>query len=215
MSFGMSSGCRRGRIPRSPAGRGRSRGSSRRAVRAAAAGGSRTNGQLPRLRLTATLIFMTRYLFSSHDGFGVGHVRRNTLIARAVLVREPDAEIGIITGLAVRTPWLRDPRMHVLHVPELVKNSNGSYRNDALSFEEALERRADVFSRTVTAFAPDVVVVDRHPYGICGELHDGLDRAGRLGAALVLGLRDILDEPVRVAQELAGAGWAGVADMYD
>ena len=158
---------------------------------------------------------MTRYLFSSHDGFGVGHVRRNSLIARAVLVREPDAEIGIITGLALTPPWLRDPRMHVLHVPELVKNSNGSYRNDALSFEEALERRAAVFSGTVAAYAPDVVVVDRHPYGICGELHEGLDLASRLGAALVLGLRDILDEPDRVAQELAGAGWSGVSDVYD
>jgi predicted glycosyltransferase len=158
---------------------------------------------------------VTRYLFSSHDGFGVGHVRRNTLIAQAVLVREPDAEIGIITGLAVCPSWLSDSRMHLIRVPELVKNSNGSYQNDALSFEEALERRAAVFSATVGSFAPDVVVVDRHPYGIGGELHEGLERASRLGAALVLGLRDILDAPDRVRQELAGAQWAGVADVYD
>jgi predicted glycosyltransferase len=158
---------------------------------------------------------MTRYLFSSHDGFGVGHVRRNTLIARAVLAREPDAEIGIITGLAVRPSWLGDSRMQVIHVPGLVKDSNGSYHNDVLSFEEALERRAEVFDRTVRSFAPDVVVVDRHPYGVGGELHAGLDQASRLGSALVLGLRDILDEPDRIAQELAGAQWDGVGDVYD
>jgi predicted glycosyltransferase len=158
---------------------------------------------------------MTRYLFSSHDGFGVGHVRRNTLIARAVLARDPDAEIAIITGLVVRPSWLGDPRMHVIHVPGLVKDSNGSYHNDGFSFEEALELRATVFGDTIRSFAPDVVVVDRHPYGIGGELREGLAEASRLGAALVLGLRDILDEPGRVAQELAGAQWAGVADLYD
>jgi predicted glycosyltransferase len=158
---------------------------------------------------------MTRYLFSSHDGFGVGHVRRNTLIARAVLARDPSAEIGIITGLAVRPSWLGDPRMHVIHVPGLVKDSGGSYHNHGFSFEEALERRAAVFNDTVGSFAPDVVVVDRHPYGIGGELRDGLDQASRLGAALVLGLRDILDEPDRIVQEMAGAQWAGAAGVYD
>ena len=158
---------------------------------------------------------VARYLFSSHDGFGVGHVRRNTLIARAVLARDPGAEIGIITGLAVSPSWLGDPRMRVIHVPGMVKDSGGSYRNDSLSFEEALERRAAIFSDTVRSFAPDVVVVDRHPYGIGGELRDGLEQASRLGASLVLGLRDILDESDRVAQEMAGAQWAGAADVYD
>ena len=158
---------------------------------------------------------MSRYLFSSHDGFGVGHVRRNTLIAAAVLAREPDAEIGIVTGLAVRPSWLGDPRMQVIHVPGLVKDSMGSYVNDSYSFEEALERRASIFRGAVDTFAPDVVVVDRHPYGIGGELRDGLEQAVRHGAALVLGLRDILDEPDRVAQELAGPEWAGVGGVYD
>jgi predicted glycosyltransferase len=158
---------------------------------------------------------MTRYLFSSHDGFGVGHVRRNTLIARAVLAREPTAEIGIITGLAVRPSWLGDPRMHLVEVPGLVKDTFGAYQNAAFSFEEALDRRAAAFRDTVRSFAPDVIVVDRHPYGIGGELHEGLELASRLGSALVLGLRDILDESSRVAQEMTGADWARVADVYD
>jgi predicted glycosyltransferase len=158
---------------------------------------------------------MTRYLFSSHDGFGVGHVRRNTLIARAVLAQEPDAEIGIITGLAVRPSWLGDPRMQVIHVPGLVKDSFGSYQNDTYSFEEALERRADIFRETVRSFAPDVIVVDRHPYGIGDELRDGLQEASRRGAALVLGLRDIIDEADRVAEEFAGAEWVDLGETYD
>ena len=48
---------------------------------------------------------MARYLFFSHDGFGLGHVRRNTLVARALLGREPEAEVAIVTGLAVQPTW--------------------------------------------------------------------------------------------------------------
>lgn len=37
---------------------------------------------------------MARFLFASHDGFGLGHVRRNTLIARALLAAEPRARLA-------------------------------------------------------------------------------------------------------------------------
>ena len=47
--------------------------------------------------------------------------------------------------------------------------------------------------------------------GSCGRVSV---TARRRGAALVLGLRDVLDEPAAVAGELAGAGWVGVADLF-
>lgn len=158
---------------------------------------------------------MTRYLFSSHDGFGLGHVRRNTLVARAILAREPEAQIAIVTGLKMRLAWLGDERMQIVRVPPLVKDSEGCYRNAELTFEQALDQRASAFRQAVTRFSPDVVIIDRHPYGLAGELLSGLDEAARLGAAVVLGLRDILDEPSTVAQEMAGRGWSGVADRFD
>jgi predicted glycosyltransferase len=158
---------------------------------------------------------MARYLFSSHDGFGLGHVRRNTLIARAVLARDPDAEVTIVTGLALKPAWLQHERMTVVQVPSLVKHSSGPYRNPTLPFEQALAGRAALFADTVAEVRPDVVVVDRHPYGIGGELQEGLHRARSLGSSLVLGLRDVLDEPRVVATELSGAGWEGVEDFFD
>lgn len=158
---------------------------------------------------------MARYLFCSHDGFGLGHVRRNTLIARAVLAREPDAEVIIVTGLPMRPTWLGDERMQVVQVPALIKDSTGAYLNGGMSFDEALQQRAADFQATVRSFRPDVVTVDRHPYGLAGELRAGLDDATRSGAALVLGLRDVLDEPAQVTEELAGAGWDGVARDFD
>ncbi len=158
---------------------------------------------------------MTCYLFSSHDGYGLGHTRRNALIAASVLAEDPTAEITLVTGLAVRPSWSIDPRIQMVRVPSLLKDSSGAYRNDSMSFDEAIRVREQVFAELVTTREPDVVVVDRHPFGIAGELRRGLEAARNHGARVFLGLRDILDEPDRVAEEFAGRGWAGVADIYE
>lgn len=161
------------------------------------------------------LTIVARYLFFSHDGFGLGHVRRNTLVARALLSREPEAEITIVTGLAVRPTWDGLGSMRIVHVPSLLKDSTGSYRTATTTFSVAVEQRTRAFEKVVSDFSPDVVVVDRHPYGVAGELRPGLDHAVRQGAALVLGLRDILDDATTVRRELAGEGWDGAAELYD
>ena len=158
---------------------------------------------------------MARYLFASHDGFGLGHVRRNTLVARSILAREPDAEITIVTGLPMRPAWLGDPRLRVVQVPAMLKDTTGAYRHESLSFEQAVEQRAEAFWAAARVEPPARRGVDRHPYGLAGELRDALDDAAWHGAALVLGLRDMLDQPSAVAEELAGDGWGGVADRFD
>jgi predicted glycosyltransferase len=157
---------------------------------------------------------MARYLFASHDGFGLGHVRRNTLVARAILAREPDAEIVVVTGLPMRPAWLGEG-VHVVPVPALLKDSTGAYRNPGMSVQQALAARSAAFRDAVESVRPHVVVVDRHPYGTAGELRVGLETARRHGAALVLGLRDILDQASAVEAELAGAGWQDVPDLFD
>ena len=105
--------------------------------------------------------------------------------------------------------------MRVHRVPPLLKAADGSYRHETLSFEDAVRERERIFRGLVEQERPDVVVVDRHPYGTAGELRAGLDLARRCGAAAVLGLRDVLDEPSVVREEMRGLGWAGVGDVYD
>jgi predicted glycosyltransferase len=159
---------------------------------------------------------VTRYLFYSHDGYGLGHVRRNSLIARAVLDLDPDATVSLVTGLEVRPRWLRQAaRVRVHRVPPMLKTGDGTYRHENLAFADALRERERVFELLVADEQPDVVLVDRHPYGTAGELRSGLSLARRRGAALVLGLRDVLDEPSVVREELRGLGWAGVEDVFD
>jgi predicted glycosyltransferase len=163
----------------------------------------------------AMVVLMTRYLFSSHDGYGLGHVRRNTLIAEAILRAEPTAQVVLVTGLRVNPSWSIDKRITIVRVPSLLKDTDGSYRHESLPFEQALAQRAAIFTATVQIMKPHVVVVDRHPYGIGNELRFGLETAKQLGARLVLGLRDILDEPEPIRAEISGKGWQGAPDLFD
>jgi predicted glycosyltransferase len=159
---------------------------------------------------------VTRYLFYSHDGYGLGHVRRNSLIARAVLDTDPAAQVSLVTGVEVRPRWLRQAsRVRVHRVPPMLKSADGSYRHEKLPFGAAVRERERIFATLVEDERPDVLVVDRHPYGTAGELRTGLDLARGLGSALVLGLRDVLDEPSIVREEMRGAGWADVENVYD
>lgn len=155
-----------------------------------------------------------RFLLSSHDGYGLGHTRRNSLIAKALLAADPQATVTLVTGLTTVPSWLQHPRLRVVRVPSLVKNGSGSYLTTAESPRAAIARRAGAFNEIVAHWQPHVVLVDRHPYGTFGELRHGLLRARLAGAALVLGLRDVLDESTSVGAELGGGAWAGVREVY-
>ena len=96
-----------------------------------------------------------RYLFYSHDGYGLGHVRRNSLIARAVLEADTEAEVSLVTGLTARPHWLEESeRMRVHRVPPLLKAADGSYRHETLSFEDAVRERERIFTRAGRAGTP-------------------------------------------------------------
>ncbi len=156
-----------------------------------------------------------RYVFFSHDGYGVGHLRRNSLIAHEILAQDASAEITLVTGVTRLPAWSIDPRISLVRVLPLVKGGDGAYCNDSFSFEQTLAQRSRVFAAVLARVAPHVVVVDRHPFGIGGELRGALVEQRRLGAALVLGLRDILDDPATAREEMAGPGWHDVAEIFD
>ncbi|NUO36342.1 MAG: hypothetical protein HOQ27_14930 [Dermatophilaceae bacterium] len=158
---------------------------------------------------------MGRYVFSSHDGFGLGHTRRNALIAREVARLDPTAEIVLVTGVQRPPAWLDDPRFSVVRVPSLIKDQTGGYASRGMDLKTAVSERARVFRSLVADLRPDVVVVDRHPFGTAGELRPGLAAARAQGATILLGLRDVLDDTATVRREIEGPGWQGVRDIFD
>lgn len=120
----------------------------------------------------------------------------------------------IVTGVPNRPAWLARRGRDVVQIPPLLKDGRGRYRPLTMTFEEATARRADTFVETVDRVRPHVVVVDRHPFGTVGELRQGLELAARRGSVLILGLRDILDDPSVIAGEMQGQDWAAVPELF-
>ena len=106
-----------------------------------------------------------RVFLCSHDGYGLGHLRRNVLIAAALRSTIPAVETTVVTGVAVDPGWPEWRGLGVLSMPPLLKDSLGVYRAPGKSAAAALALRERLFDDAVAAAKPDLVLVDRHPYG--------------------------------------------------
>ncbi len=93
-----------------------------------------------------------------------------------------------------------------MRLPGVIKRSNGSYasRTMGMSIEETTEMRSGLIRSMAEQYEPDVLIVDKEPTGFRGELLPALEVLAAQGRTkLVLGLRDVLDEP-----EVLAAEWA-------
>ncbi len=144
----------------------------------------------------------------SHDGMGLGHMRRNALIASG-LSREPDRASTLLLAGAREMNLLSLPQsVECLTLPGFRKVGNGHYEPRHLDMDTSrlVDLRRRVLLTALDSFAPDVLVVDKAPQGIYGELLPALHRLRKRGTRIVLGLRDILDDPTRVRKEWQEAG---------
>ncbi len=159
-----------------------------------------------------------RGLFYSHDGQGLGHVRRNLAIADAVTQLNPRASVLVVSSTDHIDSLVVPPRVDILKLPGLRKLSNTSYgaRRLSLTAGETLAMRSALIASATQSFAPQVLLSDKHPHGAHGELRAALAVLRAAGGRAVLGLRDILDDPATVRAEWQAAGvLAAIADDYD
>ncbi|HKW76251.1 MAG TPA: glycosyltransferase [Terriglobales bacterium] len=83
---------------------------------------------------------------------------------------------------------------------------------------EVKATRAAILKHSVLGFAPDLMIVDKRPAGVDGELLETLTemRSEGMRTKLVLGVRDILDEPERTRTVLASNGsFSTLERFYD
>ena len=144
-----------------------------------------------------------RFFFYSHDGMGLGHTRRHLAVATAVAQRAPRAAILLATSAEEIARFGLPRQVEILKLPGLRKNSNEKYSSRRLrvSVAEIRELRSAFLLTAIKSFRPDVVLVDKHPFGASGEFKAGLKALRRDGGRAVLGLRDILDDPEQVQRE--------------
>jgi predicted glycosyltransferase len=154
----------------------------------------------------------------SHDTFGMGNIRRTLLLSQDFITEYPGASILIITGSPMIHAF-RIPRgIDYIKLPCLDRFEAEQYAPRYLSGcqEEVKETREAILKESVLRFNPDLMVVDKRAAGIDGELLPTLHALRENGrhTKLVLGVRDILDEPERTRKVLAGNGSFDVIDEF-
>jgi predicted glycosyltransferase len=148
-----------------------------------------------------------RIALYSHDTMGIGHMRRNLLIAQvlaqsAAKGREP--VILLIAGGREMCAFGLPAGTDCLTLPALDKENNGQYRARRwdMSLKELLNLRSRSIAASLCGFTPDVLIVDKVPRGAGGELEQALQELHAEGRTrYVLGLRDVLDDPETVRRE--------------
>ncbi len=160
-----------------------------------------------------------RVALYSHDTQGLGHTRRNIVIAAALVAARPATDVLLLTGAPEATVLPLPPSTEVVTLPTLRKHHDGRYSPRVLSgsLADLLRMRARLVEAALAAFAPDLLVVDKVARGVHGELDPvlkGLRRAGR--TRTVLGLRDVLDSAAVARREWHAAGTTeAVRELYD
>jgi len=160
-----------------------------------------------------------RVALYSHDTMGLGHMRRNILIAHA-LARPPiGAVVLMIAGARRATAFSLPPGTDCLTLPSLRKEKDSRYRPRRLEIEleELIAVRSAAIRAAVSSFKPDLLVVDNVPRGAVRELDPTLEDLRWNGRTrCVLGLRDVLDEPAAVERDWTRAeNEQAIRDFYD
>src|SRR5262249_54059742 len=129
--------------------------------------------------------------------------RRQIAIAAALYKAAHHVHVLLATSVDEIPSMGLPPNVDTLKLPGLRKVANGDYSSRRLGIpkRDMHKLRSALLLEAVKAFGPDIVLVDKHPFGARGELEPALQAAKSMGARLVLGLRDILDNPVAVKQE--------------
>jgi predicted glycosyltransferase len=147
---------------------------------------------------------MKRVLIYSHDTFGLGNIRRMLEVARHLVESSVEVSVLVVTGSPMLHAFRIPPRVDYLKLPCLARDTTGHYGAKFLdlTLDRTVKLRANLIRSAVADFAPDLLLIDKKPFGVEDELcaaFEGLP-TGALRPRLVLLLRDILDSPQATAQ---------------
>lgn len=140
---------------------------------------------------------MKRILVYSHDTFGLGNIRRMLEISRHLVHEDPDVSVLIVSGSPMLHAFRVPERIDYIKLPCLRRTLKGDYDVKSLDmdFEALIRLRANLLMSTVLDFEPDLILVDKKPFGVANELAPAFEllRRRHNRPRTVLLLRDILD----------------------
>src|SRR6201988_3962120 len=144
-----------------------------------------------------------RVLIYSHDSFGLGHLRRCRAIAHSLVDADPALSVLILSGSPIIGSFDFRARVDFIRVPGVIKLRNGDYTSLSLmiDIEKTLALGESIIHHPADIFDPDLFIVDKEPLGLRGEVKHTLEMLKDRGVPLILGLRDVMDEPGLLAPE--------------
>src|SRR5947207_8746291 len=156
-----------------------------------------------------------RIFMYAQDTLGLGHVRRSATIARALLAQREDAAVL----LASKSPWAatlaESDRFDVIKLPAQLARATLSGDERAAESSELHALRRAILREAVARFRPDVILVDNEPLGFRGELGEAF-AAAPAACRFVFGMRDVVDDPERTAEQWARLGVPeALAERFD
>jgi len=163
---------------------------------------------------------MKKVLVYSHDAYGLGNIRRMLEITSHLVDSDPELSVLLISGSPMLHAFRIPQRVDYIKLPCVARSEKGEpiVKTLGLPYADTIRMRTDVIMMAVMDFAPDLILVDKKPFGIGNELKRTLSmtrkRARRPKCVLLL--RDILDEPeTTTAQWEEGGYHQTIRDYYD
>jgi predicted glycosyltransferase len=145
-----------------------------------------------------------RIALYSHDTMGLGHIRRNQLIAKVLAAPPLNASVLLITGIREGGAFAVPRGIDSMSLPAYHKGADGTYsaRSLDMSADQLRRLRADLIDMALMRFEPDLFIADNVPRGALDELMPALTRMRDEDRTFcVLGLREILDDPAIIRRE--------------
>lgn len=159
-----------------------------------------------------------RILIYSHDTFGLGHLRRCRTIAHSLVDRYKGLSVLILSGSPIVGSFDYRARVDFIRIPGVIKLHNGDYTSLGLhiNLEQTMAMRESIIRHTAEIFDPDIFLVDKEPLGLKGEVEKTLRMFKPTRTRLVLGLREVMDDPELLKPEWERKGaMPALEELYD
>ncbi|MFC2174177.1 glycosyltransferase family protein [Acidobacteriota bacterium] len=163
---------------------------------------------------------MIRLVFYSHDTFGLGHIRRVTKLANAVVRSIPDSRCIIVTGSEKMESLTLAPGIDYVKMPGVRKVGPEQYQARCLKLpiEKVIALRTRLISAVLDRFKPHFFLVDNVPLGMGGEVKPVLAMLHKKHPHVrcILTMRDVLDSPEVIRDVWARRGdFQALKEFYD
>ena len=159
-----------------------------------------------------------RLMVYSHDSFGLGNIRRMLAICEHLLDTVPDLSVLIVSGSPMLQSFRVQQGIDYIKLPCLKRAESGDLgvRFLDLGVEQIVRLRRELILSTIVSFEPEVVLVDKKPDGLAGEMEPSLRyiKCHLPRTRIMLVLRDILDAPARTISAWTHRGCYNTVQWY-